>query len=93
MRRSKLEITTTILKICLEGANKTKIVYQANLNFKTAQPLLDQLIQNGLISSRRETTVIYNTTEKGIEFIENFEQALGLLGQEVSDDFSELVVG
>lgn len=86
MRRSKLEITITILRICLEGANKTRVVYQANLNFKTAQPLLDQLAKNGLIATKRENTTIYTTTEKGIKFIENLEQALGLLGQEVSSD-------
>ncbi|HWQ20196.1 MAG TPA: winged helix-turn-helix domain-containing protein, partial [Methanotrichaceae archaeon] len=34
MRRDKLQIILDILEICVNGANKTKIVYQANLNFK-----------------------------------------------------------
>jgi len=32
------------MKICMNGASKTKIVYQANLNFKMVNPYLDLLI-------------------------------------------------
>jgi predicted transcriptional regulator len=38
MRRSREEIVSEILDVCLNGANKTRIVYQANLNFRS-QPL------------------------------------------------------
>lgn len=43
MKRSREEISSQILKICLDGAIKTKIVYQANLNFRTANSYLDIL--------------------------------------------------
>lgn len=32
MRRSREEIVSKILDVCINGANKTKIVYQSNLN-------------------------------------------------------------
>ncbi|WP_342674293.1 winged helix-turn-helix domain-containing protein, partial [Methanothrix soehngenii] len=36
-RRTRLEVLSSILEICSgEGASKTRIVYQINLNFKNA---------------------------------------------------------
>ena len=49
MKRSRNEIISQILEICKKGASKTKIVYQANLNFSTVNPYLDLLIKNDLI--------------------------------------------
>jgi predicted transcriptional regulator len=74
MKRSRHIIISQILKICIGGANKTKIVYQANLNFKTVKPYTDLLINNGLLNIRQGPTIIYETTEKGIELIEKFNK-------------------
>ena len=49
MKRSRQEIISQILEICMNGASKTRIVYHANLNFKTVNPYLDLLIKNDLI--------------------------------------------
>ncbi|MEM2191797.1 MAG: winged helix-turn-helix domain-containing protein [Archaeoglobaceae archaeon] len=75
-KRSKYEIISEILKISNshEGANITRIVYSANLNFKNAQKIISELVKNGLLevlngSERKK----YRTTEKGIEFIANYE--------------------
>lgn len=75
MRRNKLQIIHDILRISIKGANKTKIVYLANLNFKTASPYLDLLAKNHLIDVRENEHKMYTTTEKGILFIKNFEDA------------------
>ena len=40
MKRSRQEIISQILEICTNGASKTQIVYQANLNFKNGKSLL-----------------------------------------------------
>lgn len=50
MRRDKLKIILDILDICNDGANKTKIVYQANLNFKMANIYLDIMTNEGLLN-------------------------------------------
>ena len=50
-RRTNEIITLEILKLCMKGATKTQIVYQANLNFMTAKPYIEQLINNGLIEA------------------------------------------
>lgn len=48
-RRSRGNIIRDILKVCHEPANKTKIVYQANLNFRNAGDYLDWMQNKGLI--------------------------------------------
>jgi len=69
MRRDKLQILIDILQICNgDGTNKTKIVYQSNINFRVADVYLDMLIKEGFIEAfgpgPRER---YRTTEKGKE--------------------------
>jgi len=46
-KRSEEEMMIRILEIsnCAEGANITKIVYSANLNFKSASFLIEKLLK------------------------------------------------
>ena len=46
-------IISQILDICINGASKTRIVYQANLNFRTINPYLEMLTKNELIKSKK----------------------------------------
>lgn len=74
MKRSKYVIVSQILDICKGGANKTRIVYQANLNFRTVIPYIDLLIKNELLEVKQGKTVLYETTDKGISLLANFER-------------------
>jgi predicted transcriptional regulator len=74
MKRSRDIIISQILDICIKGASKTKIVYQANLNFRTINPYLELLTKNGLIDVKKEQMVIYKTTSKGLTLLDNFKQ-------------------
>lgn len=74
MKRSKYEIISQILNICVGGACKTKIVYQANLNFRTINPYIDLLTKNGLIKTNMGRNLQYETTNKGMKLIEDFKQ-------------------
>ena len=56
MKRSKDAIITQVLDICVDGASKTRIVYQANLDFRTVIPYIDLLIKNGLLESTRNSS-------------------------------------
>ncbi|MEM0202838.1 MAG: DUF4364 family protein [Archaeoglobaceae archaeon] len=74
-RRSKYEMVSEILKVsnAPEGANITKIVYSANLNFKNAQQIISELLENGLLEVVDGTgKTRYRTTKKGIEFINRY---------------------
>lgn len=75
MRRDKLKILVSILEICDgDGANKTKIVYGSNINFKVADMYLDMLIKEDLMEvlapGPRE---IYRATAKGKDMIKNIK--------------------
>lgn len=73
-KRSKNRIISEILKVCLEGANKTRIVYQVNLNFRTVNTYLDLLIKNSMIKVTVAATKTYKTTEKGKELLSSYER-------------------
>ncbi len=74
MKRSRHMIISQILDICNGGASKTRIVYQANLNFRTVNPYIELLTKNGLIETKSGRTVLYKTTDKGLKLQENFKQ-------------------
>ncbi len=73
MKRSKHVIISRILDICQNGANKTKIVYQANLNFRTVDPYIELLVKNNLIEVKQGKTILYETTERGINLLDDFK--------------------
>lgn len=73
MKRSRHEIISQILDICKSGASKTRIVYQANLNFRTVNPYLDLLIKNDLIEKKDGQSILYETTKRGSNLLDNFK--------------------
>ena len=68
-----------ILSICKEGANKTRVVYQANLNFKTANSFLELLIKNDLLEVKRRRYLTYETTKKGESLLASINEVNDLL--------------
>ena len=72
-RRSKNAIISDILDICKEGASKTKIVYQANLNFGNVNPYIDLLVKNNLLEVKQGKNVLYKTTNKGIHLLDDLK--------------------
>ena len=65
-RRCKFDIIIAILDVVSGGANKTKIVYGANLNFNLATKYLDLLQEKKLV---RINGNIYEITEEGEIFL------------------------
>ncbi len=66
LRRSKEKIIADILEICLmPKITKTKIVYQANMNFGSVVPYLSLLTGKGLLEAVPGKLTIYKTTPKG----------------------------
>jgi len=74
MKRSRHNIISQILDICKTGAIKTRIVYQANLNFRTVNPYMNLLTKNNLIKVEKGKAVLYTTTEKGINLLNNIQE-------------------
>jgi len=76
MKRDRLEIIRSILLICKNGAKKTEIVYQANLNFKNAGVYLQWLLDLELITKYEK---IYKTTPRGAKLLSDLQSASNLL--------------
>lgn len=82
MRRDKLKIMLDILDICNNGANKTRIVYQANLNFKMANIYIDILTNEGLLDPHDASNgKVYMTTIRGKELLKDIMQIYDRLEQ------------
>lgn len=71
-KRNHMQISIDILRVALEGAKKSHIVYKANLNFKIVNGFLDSLLNSGLLNGPNHDR-LYQTTQKGSEFIEYYE--------------------
>jgi predicted transcriptional regulator len=70
-RRSRDLIMASILSECQgDGASKTQVVYQGNLNFHTVNRHLDLLIEKVLIEIVHGPPRRYKTTSKGEEALE-----------------------
>ena len=80
-RRSRLEITLTILSTILDGVDKpTRIMYAANMSWKPVQRILSHLVEQGLLekisnTESRQSRIRYQITEKGKKVIDYFENA------------------
>jgi predicted transcriptional regulator len=76
-KRDKLELIRRILQMCQKGTKKTRIVYQVNLNFRTAGNYLDLLINEELIAKEGNS---FKITAKGDELLANLQNASAFLG-------------
>ncbi len=70
-RRTKFDIVIEILDVVSGGANKTKIVYSANLNFNLATKYLDFLLEKGLV---RTDGSCYKITGEGEIFLKKAKE-------------------
>ena len=81
-KRTNSLIASEILKICVKGASKTSIVYQANLNFFSAKHYLDRFIERGLLEvSPMGSRIVYKTTPKGMDLKEQLERFQSEIGE------------
>lgn len=72
--RSRTEIMSKILNDANGGgATRTKIMYSAFLSYVQMKDYLTVLTQNGLLSYDIDTRT-FKTTEKGLRFLEAYNQ-------------------
>ncbi len=80
-RRSRLEITLTILSTIRDGVEKpTRIMYATNMSWKPVKRTLSHLVEQGLLvqvfnTESRQSRIRYQKTEKGKKVLDYFENA------------------
>jgi len=74
MRRNDLDICADLLKVAMDGAKKTQLVYRANLNFKIVKKYIERLSENGLLVYVNRS---YFTTERGSKFVNRYHEFVG----------------
>jgi predicted transcriptional regulator len=79
--RSRIEVYVDVLLAIREGVHKpTRIMYRTNLSWGPLTKILDAMEKQGLITvERQKKHVSYKITEKGINVLNYFHEALELL--------------
>jgi len=79
-RRSELQIIEDILNLSRNGAKKTEILYQSNMNFSQLKNYLSVLLKNDILKENIITNnngkfnKIYTTTKKGNNLLEDINK-------------------
>ncbi len=68
--RNNLDIFADILKAAGQGARKTRIVYQANLNFKIVERYIRSFVLHGFLEAIEDGT--YITSQRGVLFLQQY---------------------
>jgi predicted transcriptional regulator len=77
--RSRTDITAQILEAANGGGvTQTKIIYKALVSYDQLKDYLMILIQHGLLRHDQDTRT-FKTTEKGLKFVETYNQMDGLI--------------
>ncbi len=79
-RRDKLFIIAEILEIAKEGSLKTQIMYRANLSFTQLNDYLRFMLRINLLDKvTANEKEMYETTEKGMDFLQRYREITELL--------------
>jgi predicted transcriptional regulator len=84
--RNGLEIVRDMLCAATERSKKTRILYDAHLNYRLLEKYLKILLDNGLLKTIDDT--FYLVTCKGRNFLQNYEDYLNQckkVGKEIKD--------
>jgi predicted transcriptional regulator len=80
-KRSRIEIYLEVLQTIKKGINKpTRIMYSTNLSWKPLMQVLDAMMKQDLITlERQKRHVSYKITEKGMNVLNYFHEAMQLI--------------
>lgn len=80
-RRSRLDIVKDVLEICRDTPRlKTAIMYRAGLSYRQLEIKLRFCVERELLKKQIEgSRVVYVTTEKGIQLLDNYNKLASLM--------------
>mgnify|MGYP000129569645 FL=1 len=75
--RDSIDIVADILRASLGGAKKTQLMYHCNLSFRQLESYLNLLLDRDLLRCRTvessRSSIIFEITEKGQEFLRSYK--------------------
>lgn len=78
--RNRLYIIAEILAMAKNETSKTKIKYRANLSFAQLNEYLSLLLKRELLRvNANDGKTVYKITDKGVNFLEKYEEMSSLL--------------
>jgi predicted transcriptional regulator len=83
--RNRMEIVANLLTIAKSGALKTHLMYRANLSYLMVTEYLNFLCGADLIKETLDedgTSKLYQTTPKGLKYLEVYESLQNIAGLE-----------
>ena len=69
-KRTSDELCAEILRVATNGAKKSHLVYQTNLNFSIIEKYLNVLVNSKLITGPSSSRGIFKITDKGLKCLE-----------------------
>jgi predicted transcriptional regulator len=81
-KRSRSDLICDILSEAIGGTNKTRLMYRCNMSFVRFNRYLRELLDAGLIErvgTNPGITVLYKTTDKGLELLQVLRKARDLI--------------
>jgi predicted transcriptional regulator len=82
-RRDRLLIIAEILNIARRGSLKTRIMYTGNLSFAQLKEYLTLLMDFNLLEvAKKSQRTVYKTTDKGLQYLQSYEEIRELLREE-----------
>jgi len=86
--RSSTEIIDTILRSLDSGATRTRIMYKAYLSYSQLKEYLS-LLQDRQLLKYEEGSQIYTITEKGLRFMNAYDDIRELVSGTVDENFQK----
>lgn len=79
--RGRMELLASIVSAAKGGARMTNVLYRANLNLGQLRRYLPLLEDRGLlrVTGGHGRPVVYESTERGLEFLRDYERLVGYL--------------
>ena len=73
INRAWRDVVADILEVAKGGANQTSIMYRSFLSYTMVKEYFELLLQSGLLSYDKKAKM-FETTEKGLEFLELYKK-------------------
>lgn len=90
-RRSHLGIIADILTVANKPSIQTRIIGKCVLSHAQFSSLISELIRKGLITTQQaKSTIVYLTTDRGRQFLKQYNMLLTLLKGDDYNDFFAL---